>query len=61
MIKNVSAGRARTKRIAVSNLSSPAAHEVDLVLWYGSHLWVPVSYEFCVFVHLVWLDLVVDN
>lgn len=34
---------------------------MHLVLWYRCHLRVPLADELCVFIHLVWLDLVVDN
>jgi hypothetical protein len=51
----------RTKSIVVANLSSPAAHQVDLVLLNRGHLGVPLADEIYILVNLVGLDIVEDD
>jgi hypothetical protein len=50
-----------TKCIAIAHLGSPAADEVDFVLWHGSHSRVPITHKLRVLVYLVGLDLMEDD
>jgi len=51
----------RTESVAVSDLCSPTANQVYLVLWRSGHFRVPRADQLNVFVYLVWLDLMLND
>lgn len=50
-----------TESVVISDLSTPAADEVDPVLFHPGHLGIPFTHQPYILVDLVRLDLVEDN